>query len=113
MLTAFCCQDCCLCQVDFLQVLILEVHEVQRPQLALLVVPPVSRGLRRLLDHGCDGLVALLYQRLQTQNRHFTKLCKLVYPWGSVCEIQSIKETQTMAAMAWLRFSTSVYKHKT
>ncbi len=25
--------------------------------------------------------------------RHFTKLCKLMYPWESVSEIQSIKAT--------------------
>lgn len=67
MLTALRRQDCCLCQVNLLQVLVLEVHEVQGPQLALLVVPPMSRGLRRLLDHGSNGLVTLLYQRLHTQ----------------------------------------------
>ncbi len=27
------------------------------------------------------------------ESRHFTKLCKSVYPWESVSEIQSIKET--------------------
>ncbi len=28
-------------------------------------------------------------------SRHFTKLCKLVYPWESVSKIQSIKERKT------------------
>ena len=37
-------------------------------------------------------------------SRHFTKLCKSVYPWERVSEIQSIKETSKVHQSAGLFF---------
>ena len=35
------------------------------------------------------------HMRVKQSNTHFAKLCKFVYLWESVCEIQSIKESNT------------------
>ena len=59
--------DRCCSQVDFPQVLMMEVHHVEGAEgLALAGVGvPLAAALASFLHHGLNGHVALLHQRLQ------------------------------------------------